>query len=196
MPAFWYSISQTELFWYHLPSKILPRCLGFPLRPLSGWNADVTPCQERCTFLKKNIFAAESSRDFSALQRNAVKTIDAFIPPTPVCYGESFGVPWNLLRFGGCGSERENMHPVSQRKGILACSWLEKMLCKQRFCSCLWQIGSCALKKVLGSLVLYDGTSSLKGGSLRAGTLLCSGCGRAGSAARRGCPPASSQRPC
>lgn len=68
----------------------------------------------------EKIFSTENSRDFSVMQHHdVVKTIDAFITPTPFFYGESFIVPWNLLTFCGRGSVRQSMPFITRLENTL-----------------------------------------------------------------------------
>lgn len=48
-----------------------------------------------------------------------MKTIDAFITPTPFFYGESFAVPWNSLTFCGRRSVRESMPFITLLENVL-----------------------------------------------------------------------------
>ncbi|XP_010119911.1 PREDICTED: kelch-like protein 18, partial [Chlamydotis macqueenii] len=65
------------------------------------------------------VFAAENSRDFSATQSNdVVKTMDAFVTPTPFFCGENSVVPWNLLAFCGRGRVRESGPVVTRVENV------------------------------------------------------------------------------
>lgn len=90
-------------------------------------------------------------RGFSALRsKDGVKTIDAFITPTPFFCGESFIVAWNLLTFCGRGSVRESMPFIT---------WLEKTLEGN---SVIFVVGKDALREMVLLLLLVKSIFCLK----------------------------------